>query len=465
MRNVLTLLPLAALISACSLAPTYERPALPVPVAAGNATAAQDVSLPQWQSYFADPVLRSLIEAALDNNRDLRVATARIQEARALYGVTNADRLPTLNATAAESANRVPAKVAGAPDDVVSRTYSANVGITAYELDFWGRVANLSESAKASYLGTVEAQRSARISLITAVANAYWSARSLNERADYAGKTAGAYRDSLKVVKRQYEVGTTSKLDALQAEAAVDSALAEQVSLQRQARNAVNALQLLVGQPVALPAPSAALVDTLAASKVPAGISSSTLLLRPDVRQAEFALKSANANIGAARAAFFPSITLTASTGVASNELGTLFSSGSGAWSFLPQIKLPLFDWGRNKASLDVAEARKVIAVAQYEKTVQTAFSEVANALSDQQGLEDYLVAQRRVVARQSDRLKIAMARYQAGVESYLQVLDAQRSLFAAQQSLIEASRARLAVTADVFKALGGDEQKASDAS
>ncbi|KAF0813275.1 Solvent efflux pump outer membrane protein SrpC [Andreprevotia sp. IGB-42] len=464
MRNVFILSPLVALLAACSMAPTYERPALPVPASQGQAAAA-DVTLPQWQAYFTDPVLKPLIETALANNRDLRVATARIQEARALYGITNAERFPTLGANGNESVARVPKTVTGGTDGAISRQYNVNLGVTAYELDFWGRVASLSEAARNSYLATEEAQRSARIALIGDVANAYWNARGFAERADFAGKAADAYRQSLKVVNRQYEVGTSNRLEALQAEASVDTALAEQANLLRQARNALNALQLLVGAPVALPPPSAKLVDTVPSSTVPEGISSTTLLLRPDVRQAELTLKAANANIGAARAAFFPQITLTASAGTASAQLGDLFSSGSGAWSFMPQITLPIFDGGRNKSNLDLAEARKVIAVAQYEKTVQTAFSEVANVLSDQQGLEDFLVANRRVVERQSGRLKIAMARYEAGVDNYLQVLDAQRALYLAQQALIEASRARLAVTADAFKALGGDEQKALDAS
>ncbi|GLS03353.1 multidrug ABC transporter permease [Chitiniphilus shinanonensis] len=458
-QRIFTLLPLVALLGACSMAPRYERPASPVPVQLSAGQANTQAALPGWQDYFADPALKALIAQALDNNRDLRIAVARIQEARALYGITNADRLPTLALGGGEQAARTPRTVTGG-EATVGRRYDANLGFTAFELDFWGRVKSLSDAARSRYLATEEAQRSVRISLIAEVANAYWNLRSFDERAELARKTVQSLSESDRVIGRRLETGLANKLDALQATAAVEEARASQANLERQARNARNALQLLVGAAVAVPDTDTLLVDTLPNTRVPEGLASDVLLVRPDVRQAEYALRAANADIGAARAAFFPTITLTANAGSASAQLSDLFGSGSGAWSFMPQITLPIFDSGRNKANLDLAEARKVIAVAEYERTVQTAFREVSDVLSDQQGQQEYVEALERAVARQTERLEVAQSRYDAGLVGYLDVLDAQRSQYLSQQALIDAARARLAVTAEAFKALGGDEQK-----
>ncbi|TJZ74278.1 efflux transporter outer membrane subunit [Chitiniphilus eburneus] len=458
-QRIFTLLPLVALLGACSMAPHYERPASPVPVQMGAGQASTQAALPGWQDYFSDPALKGLIAQALDNNRDLRIAVARIQEARALYGITNADRLPTLALGGGEQAARTPRTVTGG-EATVGRRYDANLSFTAFELDFWGRVKSLSDAARNRYLATEEAQRAVRVSLIAEVANAYWNLRSFEERAELARKTVQSLSESDRVIGRRLETGLANKLDALQATAAVEEARASQANLERQARNARNALQLLVGTVVNVPETEARLVATLPDTRVPEGLLSDVLLARPDVRQAEYELRAANANIGAARAAFFPTITLTANAGSASAQLSDLFGSGSGAWSFAPQITLPIFDSGRNKANLDLTEARKVIAVAEYERTVQTAFREVSDVLSDQQGQQEYVEALERAVARQTERLGVAQSRYDAGLVGYLDVLDAQRAQYLSQQALIDAARARLAVTAEAFKALGGDEQK-----
>ncbi|UXY13751.1 efflux transporter outer membrane subunit [Chitiniphilus purpureus] len=462
-QRIFMLLPIAALLGACSMAPKYERPPLPVPGQVGSGAEAAAASVPGWQDYFADPSLRTLIEQALENNRDLRIAVARIEEARALYGVTRADRLPTLAAGAGMQAGRTPGTLTPDGTAQTSRRYDVNLGITAFEVDFWGRVKSLSDAARNQYLATEEAQRAMRATLIADVANAYWNARAFDERAELAGKTAKSLEESAKVIDRRLDAGLANRLDALQAGVAVDEARVSQADLERQARNARNALQVLTGAPAMLPAAAASLVTTLPQTRVPDGLSSTVLLDRPDVRQAEYALQAANANIGAARAAFFPRVTLTGSAGTAGAQLSDLFDGGSRAWSFVPQISLPIFDAGRNRANLDLAEARKVIAVAEYERAVQVAFREVANVLSDQQGLQEYMVAQERVVARQGERLKAAQARYDAGLVGYLDVLEAQRAQLAAQQSLIDAARARLAVTAEAFKALGGDEPPRND--
>ncbi|XZG71189.1 efflux transporter outer membrane subunit [Chitinibacteraceae bacterium HSL-7] len=458
-----TLLPLVALLAACSMAPTYERPALPVPATTGSGETAE-LALPGWQDYFSDPALRSVIETALANNRDLRVATARIEEARALYGITRADRLPTVGVGGGQQAARTPEAVTGG-DASVGRRYDANVGVTSFELDFWGRVKSLSDAAKSEYFASEEAQRSVRVALIGDVAGSYWNVRSLEERAEYARKTVESLSESARVVNRRLDTGLANKLDALQADAAVAEARASQANLERQARNAHHALDVLVGSPVTLTQADVPLTSTLPDSRVPANLSSDVLLGRPDVRQAEYALRAANANIGAARAAFFPTVTLTGSVGSASAQLSDLFGGGTRAWSFAPQITMPLFDFGRNKANLDLSEARKVIAVAQYEQTVQNAFREVADVLSDQDGQEAFVTALQDAVDKQRQRLKVAQARYEAGLVGYLDVLESQRALYVSEQNLIDAARARLTVTAEAYKALGGDERQALDRS
>lgn len=438
------LLSLTLALGACAMGPDYIRPASPVASAVGSQPA--DINTPQWKSYFADPDLRPVIEKALVNNRDLQIATARIEEARALYGIQKADLLPAVNANGTGNISR------SNPDADISRRYEANLGLLSYEVDFWGRVRRLSEAAKANYLASEEAQQSVRSALIADVVNGFYTAQALNARSTFALQTATARQESARVVKRRVDIGVANRLDLLQAEAAQDSALSDSAALSRQAVNAQNALTLLVGEPVVLPAVN---LDA-AAFKLPSGLNSAVLLDRPDVRAAEQKLVAANANIGAARAAFFPKVTLMGSGGVVSNELDDLFSGGNRAWSFLPQISLPIFDGGRLAAGSDIAAARKVIAVAEYERTIQQAFKEAADVLSDQVWLAEQLVVQQRLADRQAQRLKLAEARYAAGVSAYLDVLDAQREFYTASQGLIETRRARLAVSAQAFKALGG---------
>ncbi|HSC80762.1 MAG TPA: efflux transporter outer membrane subunit, partial [Chitinolyticbacter sp.] len=421
-HKTFVVLPIVALLAACSMAPVYERPASPVPAGIGSTEAVGSATLPPWQEWFADPALKDLIAQALENNRDLAVATARIEEARALYGITRADRLPTVGLGGGMQAARTPEAVTGGNAET-SRRYDASIGITSFELDFWGRVKSLSDAARAEYFATEEAQRAVRVALIGDVANAYWSLRAFEERADYARKTVESLTESARVVNRRLETGLANKLDALQADALVAESRASQANLERQARNARHALQVLAGQEVQLPVAKVLLTATLPNTRVPDGLSSDVLLARPDVRRAEYALKAANANIGAARAAFFPTITLTGSAGSASAELSDLFGGGTRAWSFAPQITLPIFDFGRNQANLDLTEARKVIAVAQYERTVQLAFQEVADVLSDQSGEQAFFEALEEAVGKQRDRLKVAQSRYDAGLVGYLDVL------------------------------------------
>lgn len=455
MRKLIPLL-IAAALAGCSLMPAYERPAAPVPEQIGSAqTGAPD--LPEWRTYFADPELQSIIARALDNSRDLRIAVGRVEEARAQYGITRADRLPSFNAVGSGTSARVPEPISQTGQSYVSRRYDANLSLLSYELDFWGRVRSLSEAALSSYLGTVEAERSARLTLIANVASSYYSARALAEQADFARKTQVTREENLRLVKGRFEAGTTNRLDLLEAETALDSAKVSTTDFERQAENARNALDLLVGEPVGLRAASGSgLQDLPVAPRLPAGIESSVLLNRPDVLAAEEQLRAANANIGAARAAFLPRITLAGSAGTASNELDDLFSGGTRAWSFVPNISLPIFDGGRNIANLDLANVRKNIAVAQYEKAIQQAFQDVANVLADQRWLTEQLTAQEQQASRQRERLKLAEARYRSGISGYLEVLIAQRDHFLAEQSLIGTRRAQLAAAAQAYKALGG---------
>ncbi len=456
----------AGTLTACAVGPDYQRPQAPVPITIGADAAAVEVKLPEWNIYFADAALQELIARALEYNRDLRVAVARVEEARAQYGIRRADLFPSFDANidAASGRGPVSASIAGPNQtSAVSRRYDVNLGLLTYELDFWGRVRRLSESARASYLASEAAQRAFRLSLIADVANAYYSVRTLEERAEFARRTALTRTEGLRVIDRRLEAGVASRLDMLQAESVLESARADAASLARQAANARNALAVLVGQPVALAAPSgAALDDPPLPAPLPPGLSSGVLLNRPDVLQAEQNLVAANANIGAARAAFFPRVTLIGTFGVASNQLNDLFDGDRRAWSFLPSISLPLFDGGRNRANVDVAQARNVIAVAQYEKAIQQAFAEVANVLSDQAYLAEQYAAQERLVARQTERLRLAEARYNAGLIGFLDVLDAQREQYAAQQNLIDVKRARLAASAQAYKALGGNGDSAA---
>ena len=455
MRPKLLLVGIAAVVGGCVTGPDYERPRTPVPASIGDVASATDVALPIWSVYFADATLADLIDQALQHNRDLRVALARVEEARAQFGVRRADLFPSFDVNVQEAAVRGP--VLGQPANLVTRRYDVNLGLLAYELDFWGRVRRLKEAALANYLASEEGSRAFRLSLIADVANAYYSVRSLDERAELARRTAVTREQALRLIDRRVEAGVASRLDKLQAESVLESARADAAANARQAANARNALAVLVGQAIAVSGPSGAALDDLPLpALLPSGLSSSALLNRPDVLQAEQNLVAANANVGAARAAFFPRVTLVGSAGFASPQLSGLFDSDRRAWSFVPSIVTPIFDGGRSAANADVAEARKVVAVAQYEKSIQQAFAEVANVLSDQSYLAQQFAAQARLAARQDERLKLAQARYDAGLIGYLEVLDAQREQYAAQQALIEVKRARLAAAAQAYKALGG---------
>lgn len=463
MTKQLTLSLLAAgVLSACSLAPTYVRPGAPIatvyPTEAGQA--GSTASTTGWREFFPDQHLQALITAALANNRDLRIAALRIEEARAQYNIQSADLLPNFNASASGARARTPGDLTASGRAVVSSSYQVGLSLAAFELDFFGRVRSLNDAALAQYLATEEAARAAQITLVAEVAKAYLAERAFAEQYDLARRTFESRETAYKLAKQRFDVGASSALDLRQNETLVQSARASLATLARQRAQAGNALTLLVGtQPTGLP-PEQDLSAQNIVTDIPAGLPSDLLTRRPDIRAAEQRLKAANANIGAARAAFFPRISLTAGIGTASNALDGLFDAGSRTWSFAPQLVLPIFDAGRNSANLSLAEVRNNVAIADYEKTIQTAFREVSDALAARATLDEQIDAQRRVQEAQAERLKLADLRYKNGVASSLDVLDAERELFSAQQSLIQARLLRLTNAIDLYRSLGGGLQE-----
>jgi len=451
----LAALPLALLAAAgcTNLAPKYERPAAPVaPAFSADAGAAGQVQASNidWQSYFADERLKRLIGVALTNNRDLRVSVLNIEQARATYGIRRADRFPTVNAGATATAQPE-------TETTPARLYTVGLSVSAYELDLFGRVHNLSEAAFAQYLATEEGRKAAQITLVSAVANAYLTLIADDELLGLTRETLKTREESYSLSKLKFENGAASEIDFRLTESLLESARASLAQFTRQRAQDENALVLLLGQglPSDLP-PPLAMSEQRLATDLPVGLPSDVLARRPDVLQAEQQLIAANANIGAARANFFPRITLTGSVGTASTELNGLFKSGSSAWTFAPQIVLPIFDAGRNKANLEVSKVNRDIAVAQYEKAIQSAFREVQDALAGRATLGEQARAQLAQTNAEQVRFKLADLRYRNGASSYLDVLDAQRSLFTAQQGLVQVQAQQVQNLVTLYKVLGG---------
>jgi multidrug efflux system outer membrane protein len=467
--SILTLA-VAAALGGCSLMPAYQRPASPVPAAfplvrssdaAPDAiTAAATAADIGWRDFFADPRLQQLIELALDNNRDLRVAVLDIEQSRAQYRIQDATSLPTVNASGSGSASRSPADLSATGQAGVSRQYSATLGFSAYELDLFGRVRSLNAQALQQFLATGEARRSTHISLVAEVANDYLTLAADQERLKLAQRTLQSQSDSYALTQRKAELGVASDLDLRQAQTTVESARVDVASYTSQIAQDRNALTLVVGATIPETLLPTGLDDALAAlggrSDVPAGLPSALLQRRPDVLRAEHQLEAANANIGAARAAFYPRISLTADAGTSSSALSGLFKGGSGSWTFAPQINLPIFDGGSNRANLDLARVDRDIYLAQYEKSIQTAFREVADGLAVRDTVQSQLGSQTALVQAWADSYRLSEARFQRGADSYLQVLDAQRSLYAAQQNLIGTQLTRVSNLVTLYKVLGG---------
>lgn len=459
--HTLALVLFLAGLAGCSLAPDYDRPSPPLAERFPDADkASTNTAAPKhlgWTEFFGDQRLREVITTALANNRDLMKALRRIEEARALYGIQSAEQVPSISAASSLARGRTPADLSYTGRAVTASQYQVGLGLSAWELDLWGRVANLKQAALENYLASEENRRAILISLVAQVANTYLLERELDERLAIAEKTMTSRQESFRIARRRYEVGSSSKLDAAQAEILLNQARAEWVAVNHLRTQTRNALTLLVGTPLASDA-------SLPLSQVEAdfqrviapGLPSDLLLNRPDILAAEHQLKAAHANVGAARAAFFPRIALTGAMGTASAELDGLFAAGSLAWSFTPSLSLPLFDGGRNQANLHLAQARRNLAVAEYERTVQVAFREVADALAGRRWLSEQVATQRSTLAAQTERARLARLRYENGAASYLEVLDAERDRFSAEMALVQTRRALLASGVSLYAALGG---------
>lgn len=460
----------AVLLSACNLAPTYEQPALSVPetLASTQATpvVAQEAALAyaQAQTWIQNAPLREVVALALSHNRDLRVAVENIEKARAQYGITRADLLPAISAQGQGTRSRSSADLSNNGQSSVSEQYTAQLGFTSYEIDFWGRVRNLSEAGLQAFLQSEDNQRNVQIGLVADVSNAWLTLAADMTRLQLAQDTLASREQAYALTRRMFEIGSTSGLVLAQNLSTVETARADVAAYAAQVVRGRNALQLLVGGGVPahlLPSTQTLAVanaSNLALLPAPQDLPSSVLLQRPDVQSAEHQLRAMHANIGAARAALFPSITLTGSVGTGSRELDGLFGGGNGSWSFMPQIRVPIFDGGRLRAGVEVAQANQRMAVSQYEKAVQTAFKEVADALADRAQWGARLGAQTGMVLATQKAFDLSDARFKAGVDNYLTVLDAQRSLYAAQQTLITLRLAEQTNRVTLWKALGGQE-------
>jgi multidrug efflux system outer membrane protein len=455
------------LAAGCSLQPLYQRPAAPVAAAfpAGEAYKTPaggpgSTTLPAadtgWRNFLADPRLQRLVEIALQNNRDLRVAMLNVAEVQAQYRVQRAALFPQVSGSADVSRSRTPASLAQSGKSAVSHQYSVGLS-AAWEIDFFGRLTSLKDAAFQQYLASAHARQAAEILLVSEVADQYLTILASDEQLGVTRRTLQAAQASYKIVQLRFDAGTASELDLRLSQTVVEQAQANDAAQVRLRAKAENAPVLLLGQPLpqALP-PPVPLGDQAILADIPAGLPSDLLARRPDILQAEAVLRSESANIGAARAAFFPRITLTGALGTASSTLGGLFGAGSSAWSFVPSLMAPIFNAGANQANLDIAKVRKDIGIAQYEKAIQAAFREVSDGLAARGTYDDQLAAAQRFTDAEQSRLQLAQMRYDNGVDGYLGVLTAQTDLYNAQQALVSARLNRLTSLVDLYRSLGG---------
>jgi multidrug efflux system outer membrane protein len=485
------MLPALGLIAGCTLEPHYQRPAAPITPdwpqvtaadaandqpAPANGPAAADIG---WREFFTDARLQKLIEVALQHNPDARVATLNIAAARAQYHIQRADLFPTISASAVETVEKFPAAVAPIATSSIGtasatppasgsglfRFFDVGVGFTSYEIDLFGRVRSLNHQRLQQYLGFEETRRSTQITVIAAVANSYLTLLADQQLLRITQETLGSQQESLKLVKMSFDGGVATALDYHQAETTVATAQANLALYNRQVAQDQNALVVLLGTPLPVDLPSGAdLNEESLLAELPAGLPSEILVRRPDILAAEHNLIAGNANIGAARAAFFPRITLTGSYGTASTQLSGLFDHGSTAWTFSPQISLPIFAAGANVAALDLAKVQKNVLVVQYEQAIQNGFREVADSLAGRATLDSQVAADQALLDATDASFRLASMRFTGGVDNYLAVLDSQRLLYGAQQSLIDVKLARLQNLVTLYKALGGGWREYSEA-
>ncbi len=448
------------------MAPPYTQPDAPVPATWPTGPAYRKnpsmdgtptVTDIPWREFFTDPGFQEVIETALDHNRDLRLAALNVQRARAIYGIQRSAIYPAVDATANASKQRVPADLSSTGQSRTAEQYDVNLGIFSWEIDFFGRIRSLKDQALEAYLATEQARRGAQILIVSAVADAYLTLAADRENLNLAQTSLEVQQAAFQLIKRRMEAGLASELDLHRAQTQVDIARGDMALYTQRVAQDQNALNFLVGMPTAVSDKMLLpdLADLEPFKSVSAGISSDVLFSRPDILQAENLLKAANANIGAARASLFPRISLTTAVGTASSELSGLFASGSGTWLFAPQAAMPVFD-ARLWAALDVTKSEKEIVFVQYEKAIQTAFREVADALAVQGTIDERMAAQQSLVKSAAETFRLSTTRYTKGIDSYLGVLDAQRSLYAAQQGLVYLRLAKLANQVRLYAVLGG---------
>jgi multidrug efflux system outer membrane protein len=455
---------LLALFEGCSLAPEYTRPPSPVPdgwptgEAYGTITAAETLPAAHetaWRELFADERLQAVIKMALNNNRNLRLAALNVEKARVLYGIQRAELLPAINAVGSGSKERVPADLSSTGKSMTEELYSVSLGVTSWEIDFFGRIRSLKDQALQEYLATEQGRRSAQISLISAVVEAYLTLAADSENLELARSTVDTQRSAYDLIKKRYDAGLATKVDLRQAQTQVDAARRDAALFTQLTAQDRNALNLLAGTQV----PDDLLPPTLSEvgplKIISPGLSSEVLLTRPDIMAAEHRLKGANASIGAARATLFPRIALTTSGGTASAELSDLFSAGSATWSFAPQITMPIFDV-RAWRALTLSKAQQKILLTMYEKVIQEAFREVADVLAVRGTVDQRVSAQQSLVDAVAETLRLSKTRYTSGIDSYLSVLDAQRSLYGSQQELIALRLVELVSRVRLYAVLGG---------
>ena len=463
-KQIVLALGVLIFMGGCSLAPNYTQPSAPIPVewpqgpaykntqATVEAPTARELSR---QEFFTDPKLQQIIETALNNNRDLRLAALNVERVRALYGIQRAELFPAVNAVGAGGKQRLSSDLVSPGASSTIEQYSIALGIAAWEIDFFGRIRSLKDQALEAYLATDQAHRSAQIALVSEVARVYLTLAADLENLKLARSTLETQRGIYNLIQWQYEVGLANELDLRRTQIQVETARGDVARFTQMAAQDQNALNLLAGSTVPKDLLPADLASVHPPKEIFAGLSSEALLNRPDIIAAEYGLKGAYAFIGAARAAFFPRISLTTSIGTASDALSSLFGSGSGTWSFATQIALPIFD-ARTWAAYRVSKAQREIALTQYEKTIQTAFREVADALAVQGTVDQQVSAQQSLTDAVADTYSLSNKRYSKGIDSYLSVLDAQRSLYAAQQGLIAVRLSKLTNLVTLYKVLGG---------
>jgi multidrug efflux system outer membrane protein len=470
-KTILLVTSLVALVAGCTLAPHYERPASPVPAdwsdktvsrapedkSSANAAIVAPTDELGWEQFFGDARLKALVRLALENNRDLRIAGLTLDQVKARYRIAQLALIPQLDGNGSMARSRASKDLTRSGQPETSTTYSVSADIPSYELDFFGRVQSLRNEALEIFLATEEAQRSAHLALVAAVATQYLNERELVEEIRLAQDTQKAVESSHRIAVKRQEVGAASRLDLATADSQVQRVRAQVSQLQQELAQVENALAVLVGQPLPADLPPAAPFDAqgIIADLQP-GLPSDLLQRRPDILQAEHELKAANAEIGAARAAFFPSISLTAGVGTASDELSRLFASGTGTWNFVPRVNLPIFAAGQNRAALDVAKLQKQIEIARYERAIQNGFREVADALAVRARIGEQIEAYDAQAKAQQLRFNLTETRYKQGVDSYLAVLLAQQDLFAAQQSQIRTRLSNYTNLVALYRALGG---------